>query len=192
MQRRALVLTMTMAWTLAGCSKPPQAAIDAARSAEAGTYAAESLRVAEDAAARLDAEVKAQAEKVAFMRSYKSVAGLAEAAQFAAQKAAADAEAGKQKSKQEATLAIEATREATGQAKAAVEKLPKTKAAQAARQSIEADLAAAETALADAESALAAGKLADAKAKAEAAGASVAKAMAALDGVRKPPAKKGR
>jgi len=198
MQRRALVLTMTktLAWTLAGCARPPQAAIDAAkqaldgaRSAGAGTYAAESLRAAEDAAARLDTELKAQEQKAAFIRSYKKATEFAEAAQLAAQKAAADAEAGKQMAKQEATLAIESTREALGQAKAALEKLPKTKAVQAARQGIQADIAVAEAALGDAESALAAGKLADAKAKAAAAGVAVEKAKAGLDEAVKAPAK---
>lgn len=198
MKRRALVLTMTLtlAWTLAGCAKPPQAAIDAAkqaldgtRSAGAGTYAAESLRAAEDAAARLDTELKTQQEKVAFVRSYKKATDLAEAAKLAAQKAAADAKAGKEKAKREATVAIEATREALDRAKAAVETLPKTKAVQAARQPIETDIATAERALADAESALAAGKLADAKAKAEAAGVAVEKATARVDEAVKAPAK---
>jgi hypothetical protein len=199
MQRRALFLTMTLAWTLAGCAEPPRAAVDAgrqaldgARSAGAGTYAAESLRAAEDAAAGLDAELKAQEQKAAFMRSYKKATELAEAAQLAAQKVVADAESGKQKSKQEAGVAIEATRQAVGRAKDAVEQLPRTKAAQGARQAIGGDIAAAETALVDAESALAAERLADAKAKAEAAGASVAKAQVALDGALKPPAKSGR
>jgi len=198
MQRHALVLTMalTLGWTLAGCAKPPQAATDAAkqaldgaRSAGAGTYAAESLRAAEDSAARLETELKAQQEKTAFLRSYKKATELAGTAQLAAQKAAADADAAKEKAKQEAAVAIEATREALGQAKAAVETLPKTKAVQAARQPIEADIAVAETALADAESTLAAGKLADAKAKAAAAAVAVEKAKAGLDEAVKVPAK---
>ncbi len=168
MQRRALVVTMaiTLAWTLAGCAKPPQAAIDgakqsidAARSAEAGTYAPDAFRTAEDATVRLDAELRAQDQKAAFLRSYKRAAEFAEAAQVAAHKAAVDADAGKEKARQRVTLAIETTREAAGQARAAVDKLPKTAAAQAARQSIEAALAAAEAVLADAESALTAGKL---------------------------------
>jgi len=190
MHRRALVVTMamTMAWTLAGCAKPPQAAIDgakqaidAARSAEAGTYAPDSSRTAEDATGRLDAELKAQNQKPAILRSYKTTTELSEAAQVAAQKAVVDADAGKQKVRQEATLAIESTREAAGQARAAVGKLPKSAAAQAARQPIEADLAAAEAVLADAQSALAAGKLTDARTKAEAASGFVSKAKAGLD-----------
>lgn len=198
MQRRAVVFatTMTLAWTLAGCAKPPQAAVDAAkqaldgaRSAGAGTYATESLRAAENAAARLDAELKAQEEKAAFMRSYKRATELAEAAQVAAQKAAGDEDAAKEKAKQEATIAIEATRGALGQAKAAAEKLPNTKAVQAARQPIDADIAAAEAALADAQAALTAGKPADAKVKAVAAGVAVEKAKAGLDQAVKAPAK---
>ena len=72
------------------------------------------------------------------MRSYEKTTELAEATQVAAQKTAADAESGKEKAKQEAkqeaTVAIGAIHEALGQAKAAIETLPKTKTLQAARQ----------------------------------------------------------
>src|SRR6188768_2808665 len=95
--------------TLNGCAKPPQAnidsakgAVEAARSADAGTYAQASLRSAEDSLAQLDAELKAQEDKFALFRSYKHADELAASAKAAGEKAEADAKAGKEQKKQEA------------------------------------------------------------------------------------------
>ena len=60
------------------CATPPQAQVDAANAAltkataaGATEYAPEAYRAAQDAQAKLDAELKTQADKFAFMRAYE-------------------------------------------------------------------------------------------------------------------------
>ena len=101
---------------------------------------------------------------------------------------AVEAEGGRQDAKEGASIAIETTREACGEAKAEVERFP---TADALRRAIEENLAAAETALAEAESALEADEVAKAKEKAEAAGVWVAKAQSKLNGAKRASEGKG-
>jgi TonB family protein len=86
----------------AGCASPPAADVDAAKAAvdkaeanQAGRYAAESLKAAQDARAALDVELKTQEGK--WLKSYDKTKELAVAAKAAGDKAAADAVAGKEK-----------------------------------------------------------------------------------------------
>ena len=96
----ALILGLAIA--VAGCASPPSAEVDAAKAAvdkaatdQAGQYAAESLKAAEDARAALDVELNAQESK--WIKSYDRTRALAAAAKAAGDKAASDAIAGKEK-----------------------------------------------------------------------------------------------
>jgi TonB family protein len=99
---RFRAIALGLAITVTGCASPPNADVDAAKAAldravtdRAGQYAAESLKVAQDARAALDAELKAQEGK--WVKSYDKTKELAVAAKAAGDKAAADAVAGKEK-----------------------------------------------------------------------------------------------
>ena len=187
MHRRVFVAMVLLATPLDGCAARPQAAIDgtkqaidAARSAEAGAYAPDSFRTAEEATARFDAELRAQDRKAGFLRSYDKAAELAQAARAAAQRATADAKVAKEAMMQEVIASIDITREAAGYTRVALARLPKTPAAQAAWQSVEGDLAAAEEVLTEAERALSAGKVTDARRKADVASGFVSRAKASM------------
>ena len=97
---RAIVLGLAIIVT--GCSAPPNADVDAAKTAVdkaategADRYAPESLQSAQAARAALDAELKAQEDK--WVKSYDKAKELAVAAKAAGDKAAADAVAAKAK-----------------------------------------------------------------------------------------------
>ena len=99
---RFLAMSLGLAITVTGCASPPNADVDAAKAAVdkattagADQYAAESLKVAQDARAALDAELKTQEGKV--FKSYDKTKELAIATKAAGDKAAADALAGKEK-----------------------------------------------------------------------------------------------
>jgi len=177
MRKMMVVLPFVLVLVLmVGCAKPPQAAIDSAKSAldaanaaEAAEYAGDSLKSAEDALAALNQELKAQEEKFALFRSYKKAEELAGAAKAAGEKAAADAEAGKEAAKMAATEAIASLNTALTEAKEMLDKAPRGKGTQADLEMMKADLSGAETAAGEAQSLLDAGKYNDAKAKADAA-----------------------
>ena len=95
-------IALGLAITVTGCASPPNADVDAAKAAidkaatdRADQYAADSLKVAQDARAALDAELQAQEGK--WFKSYGKTKELAVAAKAAGDKAAADAVAGKEK-----------------------------------------------------------------------------------------------
>jgi TonB family protein len=97
---RAIVVGLAI--IVGGCSTPPNADVDAAKTAVdkaatagADRYAPESLQSAQAARAALDAELKAQEGKL--VKSYDKAKELAVAAKAAGDKAAADAVAGKAK-----------------------------------------------------------------------------------------------
>jgi TonB family protein len=94
------VIALGLAITVAGCASPPNADVDAARAAidkavsdQGAQYAGDSLKVAQDAWAALDAELKAQEGK--WFKSYDKAKELAVAAKAAGDKASAEAIAGK-------------------------------------------------------------------------------------------------
>jgi protein TonB len=113
-------IALGLAITVAGCTSPPNADVDAAKAAidkaatdRADQYAADSLKVAQDARAALDAELKAQEGK--WFKSYDKAKELAVAAKAAGDKASADAIAGKEKAD---AVAIKEKADAAARAKA--------------------------------------------------------------------------
>jgi len=117
----ALALGLAFAVAIAGCASPPKADIDAARAAvekaaaaQAGQYAPESLKAAQDALAALDAELKVQEGK--WFGSYEKTAALAAEAKSSGEKAAAEAVTAKEKA-DAAAAAEKAAAEAREQAR---------------------------------------------------------------------------
>lgn len=181
-----VVLMLGLAVMVSACSSPPQPAIDAAKAAldaagtaGAGEYAAESLKAAQDAQAALEAELKAQEGK--WFASYTKAAELAAAAKTAAEKAATDAAAGKEKAKADATTAIEEAKALLTEAQALLDKAPKGKGTAADIEVMKTDLATAGTTITEAEGSLGGERFLDAKAKAEAAKAAASTVKTAVE-----------
>ena len=108
-----------LALLVTGCAAPPTAEVNAANAAVdkaatdgASQYAAESLKVAQEARTALDAESKAQEGK--WFKSYDKTKELAIAARAAGDKAAAEAVAGKEKAD---AVAVKAAADAAARAK---------------------------------------------------------------------------
>ena len=167
------------------CAKEPTDAINAARSsmaaaktAGAADYAPAAMAAAETAAAALDAELKAQSEKLALTRSYTRASELAAQAKAAADKAAAQAVTGSEQMKAEATTLVAGVRSSVEAAKAALARAPRGKGSAADIEAMKSDVAAVEASLAEMDGAIASGRYKEAKVKAEAARATLDRIMA--------------
>lgn len=170
-----LPLLSLLILVMAGCAKPPQvdidaakAAIDGAVAAEAKDYAGSSLQAANDAWATLQTELTAQESKFALFRSYKKAKEMAAAAKAAGEKATADANAQKEKVKAECQTMMTGAQTAIDEAKALLEKAPKGKGEKEAIEALKAELTGAETSLADANAAFSSGKFLQARSKLQA------------------------
>jgi hypothetical protein len=159
---------------LAGCSKPPQEDIDAAkasleqaRTAGAQEYAADSFRAAEEAQANLETELKAQDDK--FFKSYSRAGELARSAREAADKAAADAGSGRETAKTEVATMIENARTTLAETRTMVDKAPRGKGTAADIATLKADLDGVEAQLNEAQQLHDSESYMEARAKAEAA-----------------------
>jgi len=167
-------------WILLGvlvaCAKPPAAeiaaaktAVESARTSGAAEYAPESLKGAEDALAKLEAEVKAQEGRFAWFRSYDQARAMIAEVQKAADKAAKDAAAERERVRQETAAAIADARKSFDEATAMLAEAPTGKGTEADIEAMKQDLAAVETALAEVQKTFEAAQYADAKTKALAA-----------------------
>ena len=172
--RLLVVAVITLASV--ACAKPPQAQADAANAAVtkatgagAPEFAPEAYSAAQDARAKLDAELKTQADKFALTRSYEEARRLAAAATAAGDKAANDAVQRKQAVQTEASTAVVDARAAIQDAETALTGAPKGKGGKADVDALQSDLAAAKSMLGEAETALNSQHFRDVKAKAEAA-----------------------
>ncbi len=182
-----LVIAMITLASVA-CATPPQAQVDAANAAltkataaGATEYAPEADRAAQDARAKLDAELKTQADKFAFTRSYEEATRLAAAATAAGEKAANDAVQRKQAAQTEASTAVVDARAAIQDADTALTGAPKGRGGKADVDALQLDLAAAKLMLGDAEAALNSQHFQDVKAKAEAAKEKATAVKSAVD-----------
>jgi hypothetical protein len=169
--RSAVAIAVVMA--VVGCAKPPQAEIDAAKTAldaaaknsDVITYAPNSLRTAQEKMGALDEEIAAQARKSAISRRYETARELASLAAAAAARAPKDAARAKEEVAREAASLVEKLEAAIPEFEA------RTYAARRVK-GIKLDFAAlalaaeqARLALGDARRSLAAGAFAAAKAK---------------------------
>jgi hypothetical protein len=115
MKQLRVLLLMVVAFGVAACAKPPQAEIDAARSAvqaaadnnDVLTYAPDSLRAAQEKMEALNAELTAQQKRSPVSRSYDATRTLAQEVVAASQQARTDADASKQQVAKDAASLIE-------------------------------------------------------------------------------------
>lgn len=188
MIRYCFPIVVLAAAFMAGCSKPPDAEIQAARKsledarqAGADEYAQQSLKAAEDAVAELDAELKAQEDKFGLFRSYKVSGEKAAAAKAAAERAAADAQAGKDRAREEASTMLSEAKTALEEVKVALDSAPRGKGTAADLAAMKGDLAVAEQSLAEVDSMIADGRYKEAAAKASAAKANIEQVKMAIE-----------
>ena len=147
--RETMILTSLLVGLVLvlGCSETPleeirivEAALQDAQATQAADYAPETMQAAEDARARLEAEMKAQEEKMAPCRSYKAASQIAAEAKDAAIRAAGEAEAGKVRVKDEAESMIASARTVLAQARSSLRKAPTGKGSQSDIAMMKADL----------------------------------------------------
>jgi hypothetical protein len=169
----ALAALLLLAF-VAGCSKAPeaemqqaQAAIDAARTAEAEAYAPASFRTATDTLNAAAAEKTAQDGKFVLFRSYGKSKDMYVRATALSQKAAQDAATEKERVKQEVMGLMTQAKAAIDSATTALEKAPKGKDTKAELELIKNDLSALTPAYTDAEADFNAGKYLTAQTKIE-------------------------
>ncbi|HET6277368.1 MAG TPA: hypothetical protein VFG08_01145 [Candidatus Polarisedimenticolia bacterium] len=186
---------------LTGCAEAPTAdiemadqALEQARAAEAGEYAPDSLKAAEDARAQLDTELKAQEERLALVRSYDKAKELAAAAQAASDQAEQDAVAAKNVARDEAAALIAEVRTKVTEVQELLAKAPRGKGTEVDLAALKSDLTGIETALTEIDGTFAAGEYLDAKTRAQAAKESLGRIesdiLGAMEAVKKPAAKR--
>lgn len=186
-RNRMMILLFVAAVVLAGCAKPPQMDIDAAKAAldasraSAAEYAASSLSAAEDAMNQLNAELKAQEDKFALFRNYDKAKELSAAAKAAAEKAAADAEAAKEAVRAETISLLESAKTSLTEVTEMIAKAPRGKGSAADLTVLKADVDAAAATFAEIETALAEGRYLDAQAKARAANDTIARVRSEIE-----------
>jgi hypothetical protein len=159
-----------------GCASAPtaeinatKAAITAAQTEDVQTYAADSLKTAEDNLAKATAEVQTQESKSGLSRDYKAATELLKQAKDAAAKAQADAQANKAKTKADAEALIAGLATQLADAKKALATAPKGKDTKAELEALQNDLKSADEAAAAASAAFAQGKFMEALGQAKAA-----------------------
>jgi hypothetical protein len=160
----------------AACASAPTAEITATKAAVATaqtddvrTYAADSLKSAEDEMSKALAEVQTQDGKLFVSRDYKQASTTLKSAKDLAEKAASDAQANKTKAKSDAEATLAALPQSIEEAKKALAKAPKGKDTRADLEAMQNDLKVAEEALNEANTALSQGQYKDALTKAESA-----------------------
>jgi hypothetical protein len=183
-----VVLAAAAAVTAVGCANPPaaelsavDAAVVAAESAEASTYATAELAAVTEAKAELQGELAAQQDKFALLRSYSKATELAAAVKVAAEVAQQKAVEGKEVARAEATQSVADARVVLDEAVLMLEKAPRGKGTQADLEVMKSDLAAVEASLGEANSALAASNFNEARSKAQAAIQAAGQVKAAVE-----------
>jgi hypothetical protein len=173
--RYGLLVALTIAASMFffACASAPkeeiaatQAAIQSASIDDVRTYAAESLKDAEDTMAKATAEVQAQDEKFALSRDYKQASELLKQAKEKAAKAVTDAQANKAKAKSDAEALIASLTSLLADAKKTLATAPKGKDTKAELEAMQGDLKTAEEAATAATQAMSQEKFKDALAQA--------------------------
>jgi len=179
---------------IAGCSKAPEAemqaanqAIEAARTAEAEAYAPAAWRTAQDTLQAANAAKTEQDGKFALFRSYGKSKDMFVAAQTLANAASAAAETEKEKVKNEVIGLLSQAKAGIDAATAALAKAPKGKDTKAELELIKADLDGLTPAYADAEADFNGGKYLTARTKIQGV---IAKAQSITDEIAAAAAKK--
>jgi hypothetical protein len=171
-KRVALVMVALALLVFVGCAKPPEAEIqkatsslDAAKMAEAETYAPASYQVAADTMNAASAAKTEADGKFALFRSYTKAKALYISADGLAQKAAADAAAGKEQVKAEVTAKLTEVQALIDTVTMALKKAPRGKGSEPDIKLMENSLATVNAAFTDAQNDFNAGKYMVAKNK---------------------------
>ena len=183
-----IVAVLALAALAAGCSKAPtqtvqeaELAVRAVEDAGAAQYAPTSLAAANEAMAKLNAELAVQADKMSMMRRYGTAQELAVAAKLAADTALAETQAAKQAAHDAAVARIEAATAQLAVVRPMLATAPRGKGSEADLRLMEADLVGVESTLAEATAAVAAGDFISADAKATAATQSLDEVKTAIE-----------
>jgi hypothetical protein len=163
------------ALALTACAQPPtaeingaKAALETARASQAADYAPASWNAANDLSARLQAELDAQADKAAVLRSYGTAKQLAADVTSAAEQAAQESVLGKEAAKTDAEAMMTKARDARARADKALAGAPRGKGTEADLASLRSDAAGADSSIEEMQRAFDAGEYLSAKSKAEA------------------------
>jgi hypothetical protein len=163
------VLLPLLLLLLAGCQKPPQVDIDAARSAlgeaqaaGAAQYAPDALATAVAAATELDTEVLAQSRRGPGARRYEATAELAAALHGAAQEAKEEAEAARERLRVQLAPELPALADAIPAAQALLAGAQKVRGVRLDSTALGAEIEAIANLVSDASAAYDAGRFADA------------------------------
>lgn len=172
MKRVSLVLAAITLLAFVGCSKAPEAemqaanaGMDHARAAEAEMYAPEAWQTAQDTLNAALAKKKEQDEKFSLFRSYTDSKSLFMRAEALSQEAATKAEAGKEAVKNEVMGMMTMADSALATAAAALKKAPVGKGNKADIELIRSDLDGVSTMFTDAKNDFDAGKYMASKTK---------------------------
>ncbi len=163
------LITLSVAVWAAGCSEPPTARADAAKArvaalaAEAQTYASAAYAEAQQAVARLDAELAEQAGGFAPFRSYGTTNEFVAAVEASAEKLATAIEAGKQRLSGETDRLAGETQRGLSEVRQSLDALSSARRPPEQASGWQTDLAAAEASLEEAERLRASGQHAEAQ-----------------------------
>jgi len=166
--KRLVPAALAISLILVACAKPPQAEIDsakaqvakAAQDADVVAYAPETLKRAEEALAKMEAELKA--------KHYDKVKAFAAEAQAAGIAAFADAKTGKERVKAQASSLIEAIKKALPDAEKTYASAKRVKSAKLDLAAIAKGLAEVKAGFAEVEKAFSDGSYLSARDKAQA------------------------
>jgi len=165
-----LMLVLTV--FLAGCAKPPQEALtaaqgaqQAAKDAQAGTYAKTELQAVDDLINQANTEIETQNAKFALFRNYDKAKELLTQASAAGDKAKQAAIDGKAAAKKDAEASLADAKAAVAAAKEILGKAPKGKDTKAEIEAMTADVAGMETAVTEIEGQVSKEEYLDAAAK---------------------------
>lgn len=174
MKRISLLITVFALLALVGCSKPPEAemqaanaAIEHARGAEAEMYVPDSWQMVQDTLNAAMAAKKEQDEKFALFRSYTDTKNMFVRAEALAKDVATQAEAEKERVKNEVMTLLTTAQTAWTAASDALSKAPRGKGNKADLDLIKSDLDGVNAMLADANNDFNAGKYLSARTKAQ-------------------------
>jgi hypothetical protein len=169
----AVIFSLAASLLFFACASAPkeeisatQSAIQAAQTDDVRTYAADSLKDAEDTMAKATAEVQAQDAKFALSRDYKAASEVLKQAKGKADKALTDATANKAKVKAEAEALIGTLAQTLADAKKALVTAPRGKDTKAELEAMQNDLKSAEEAATAAGTGMSQDKFAEALAQA--------------------------
>ena len=173
-RRTTLMLSASALSMLAACAEAPQqnidaakSALEAARGAQAEEYAPKAWQLAEDAHNAATAEVEAQNQKFALLRSYDTATELLNKAREQANAATTEANEEREQAKARAEAAITEAETAISEAQTALESAPKGKGTEADLKAMADELTAMTTSLAGAREAFSGGRFQMAQARAE-------------------------